>query len=55
MYAYPNNINDLKARGWNIQQVKTFQRYWITRLKPQFLNAKTRASTLEEVDLVLVR
>ncbi|RKR81743.1 4-amino-4-deoxy-L-arabinose transferase-like glycosyltransferase [Mucilaginibacter gracilis] len=55
MYAYPNNIAFLKTKGWQISPVKTFERYWITRLKPAFLNAKTRQSTLEQVDLVLVK
>jgi hypothetical protein len=55
MYAYPNNIAFLKSIGWQITPVKTFQRYWITRLKPAFLNQKTRQSTLEQVELVLVK
>lgn len=55
MYAYPNNIGFLKTKGWQIIPVKTFERYWITRLKPKFLNEKTRKETLEEVDLVLVK
>jgi len=55
MYAYPNNIDFLKTQGWQITPVKTFERYWITRLKPAFLNQKTRQSTLEEVELVMVK
>ncbi|MEO6524048.1 MAG: glycosyltransferase family 39 protein [Mucilaginibacter sp.] len=55
MYGYPNNIEFLKAQGWQITPVKTFQRYWITRLKPAFLNQRTRKSTLEQVELVMVK
>lgn len=54
MYGYPDNINALKARGWHIETLKTFDRYWITRLKPKFLNQKTRPVTLEKVEVVLV-
>lgn len=55
MYAYPDNIQFLKTKGWRIQPVRSFDRYWITRLKPAFLNEKTRKNTLEPVDLVVVR
>ncbi|EHQ28177.1 ArnT family glycosyltransferase [Mucilaginibacter paludis] len=55
MYAYPDNIQFLKTKGWQIEPVKSFDRYWITRLKPAFLDAKTRKGTLEQVDLVVVR
>ncbi|WP_448701648.1 ArnT family glycosyltransferase [Mucilaginibacter sp. AW1-3] len=55
MYGYPDNIDALKAKGWHIDTVKTFDRYWITRLKPRFLNKNTRPSTLEKVEIVLVK
>jgi 4-amino-4-deoxy-L-arabinose transferase-like glycosyltransferase len=55
MYAYRDNIDVLKAKGWNITPVKSFNRYWITRLKPKFLNQATRNTTLEKVDLVMVK
>jgi len=55
MYGYPDNIDALKASGWHIDTLKTFDRYWITRLKPKFLNQKTRASTLEKVEVVMVK
>ncbi len=54
MYGYPDNIDALKARGWHIDTLKTFDRYWITRLKPKFLYQKTRPSTLEKVEVVIV-
>lgn len=55
MYAYPDNIAYLKTKGWQIQTIKTFKRYWITRLTPAFLNHASRESTLETVEVVLVK
>lgn len=55
MYGYPDSIEGLKAKGWQLTPVKTFERYWITKLKPAFLNKNTRAATLEKVELVIVR
>jgi len=56
MYGYPENIDALKNKGWYIgPALKTFDRYWITRLKPKFLNSKTRPETLEHVEVVLVQ
>lgn len=55
LYGYPENIDALKARGWHIEPLKMFDRYWITRLKPRFLNQETRPSTLEKVEVVLVK
>ena len=56
LYGYPENIDALKkAKGWQVDSLKTFDRYWITRLKPKFLNQKTRATMLEHVEVVEVR
>jgi 4-amino-4-deoxy-L-arabinose transferase-like glycosyltransferase len=55
MYAYDDNIAYLKTQGWQIEPVKTFERYWITKLKPAFLNESSRQGTLEHVELVLVK
>ncbi len=55
MYAPPNYVEAFKIKGWHIQQIKTFDRYWITRLKPAFINQNTRSTTLEKVNLVIVR
>jgi len=55
MYGYPENIDALKQKGWHIEPLKTFDRYWITKLKPKFLNQKTRPATLEKVEVVLVK
>jgi len=46
--------NNLAAKGWHIQTVKTFPRYWVSRLKPAFLNKATREKELTIVEVVLV-
>ncbi|MEX8547751.1 MAG: ArnT family glycosyltransferase [Mucilaginibacter sp.] len=54
LYASPEHVNQLKAKGWTIKLVKTFDDYLVTRLKGKFLNWKTRKEELEQKDLVLV-
>jgi 4-amino-4-deoxy-L-arabinose transferase-like glycosyltransferase len=54
LYAGSNRVNDLAAKGYKIKQLKTFQRYWISRLKPAFLNKATRAKELEEMQVAIV-
>jgi 4-amino-4-deoxy-L-arabinose transferase-like glycosyltransferase len=46
--------NNLVAKGWQIQVVKTFPRYWVSRLKLDFLNKATRDKELTTVEVVLV-
>ena len=48
-------IQHLQAKGWHIQPVKTFERYWISRLKPRFLNRSTRSKELTYSELVIVK
>jgi len=54
LYTTAPIIKSLSAKGWQIKPVKTFQRYWISRLTPGFLNHNTRAKDLTTVDVVLV-
>jgi len=54
LYTTAPIIKSLSAKGWQIKPVKTFQRYWISRLTPGFLNHNTRAKELTTVDVVLV-
>ncbi len=54
LYAPSTIINNLKATGWQIQPLKTFKRYWVSRLKPAFLNYNTRETELSEAEVVLV-
>jgi len=55
LFAQTDIINGLKAKGWQMQPVKTFERYWISRLKPGFLNKKTRSKGLTYSELVIVK
>ena len=55
LFAQTDIIKGLKAKGWQIQPVKTFERYWISRLKPGFLNKKTRSKELTYSELVIVK
>lgn len=54
LYASSNMVRDLGAKGYKIEQLKTFRRYWISRLKPAFLNKATRAKELEEMQVAIV-
>jgi hypothetical protein len=55
LLAQTDAINGLKAKGWQMQPVKTFERYWISRLKPRFLNKATRSKELTYSELVIVK
>ncbi|MBS1530983.1 MAG: glycosyltransferase family 39 protein [Bacteroidetes bacterium] len=48
-------LNNLKAKGWQVQPVKTFPRFWISRLTPAFLNSATRDKELTYSQLVIVK
>lgn len=54
LYGTTGYMNELAAKGWVIRPVKTLQRYWISRLKPSFLNQKTRKKELAEVQVAIV-
>jgi 4-amino-4-deoxy-L-arabinose transferase-like glycosyltransferase len=54
LYAPVAIMKNLGAKGWHIQPVKTFERYWISRLTPAFLNKNTRAKELTEVEIAVV-
>lgn len=54
LYATSDFVKSLSAKGWKIQPLKTFQRYWISRLKPSFLNRTTRGKELTQVEVVLI-
>jgi hypothetical protein len=54
LYAPETLINDLKGKGWQLQPIKNFPRYWVSRLKPAFLNKATRNSQLSNMMVVRV-
>lgn len=55
LVAQTNIVDNLQAQGWHIQHIKTFERYWISRLKPVFLNRATRKQALTYSEIVIVR
>jgi 4-amino-4-deoxy-L-arabinose transferase-like glycosyltransferase len=56
-YLFGNNhfVNGLIKNGWHAEPVKSYDNYWISMLKPQFLNSKTRRQVLDTVVVVLVK
>jgi 4-amino-4-deoxy-L-arabinose transferase-like glycosyltransferase len=54
LYAPVDIISLLQAKGWQVNTLSTFQRYWITRLKPSFLNKATRAKELTNTEVAMV-
>jgi 4-amino-4-deoxy-L-arabinose transferase-like glycosyltransferase len=56
LYTPTENLENLrKLKGWQFDTVANYNRYWITRLVPPFLNKATRAGTLSHVSVVVVR
>ncbi len=54
LYAPSDIIAGLNTKGWNTRPLKKFDRYWVSRLKPAFLNEATRKSELSSAEVVLV-
>jgi len=53
--AQSDIIRGLAAKGWKMQTLKTFDKYWISRLKLTFLNKATRGKEITQNQLVVVR
>jgi hypothetical protein len=54
LYAPADVVKGLAAKGRKIKALATFKRYWVSRLRPSFLNEKTRAKELTTTMVVLV-
>ncbi|GAC1560965.1 MAG: hypothetical protein NVS3B13_30530 [Mucilaginibacter sp.] len=54
LYAPAGVLNNLKAKGYTIQTLNTFKRYWVSRLKPAFLNEATRVKQLDTTAVVKI-
>ncbi len=54
LFASKEFINSLSANGQQVKPLKSFDKYWISRLKPGFLNKSTRSKELTEMQVVLV-
>jgi len=55
LYGDSVMINGLAEKGLRAQTLKTFDSYWITRLKPTFLNKVRRAREITKTEVVLVK
>lgn len=55
LYTTKENVENLEANGKHITPLGTYQRYWISRLKLQFLNKATRDKQLTTTMVVLVK
>ncbi|MFD2874001.1 ArnT family glycosyltransferase [Mucilaginibacter ximonensis] len=53
-YGKADRIKQLAELGWQIKSLKLFERYWVSRLKPKFLNKATRAQELTEMQVVYI-
>jgi 4-amino-4-deoxy-L-arabinose transferase-like glycosyltransferase len=45
----------LAANGYKIEHLASFRRYWVSRLKPAFLNNTTRQKQVTEMEVVMVK
>jgi len=54
LYAKTDIINGLVAKGWHVQVIAGFKTYWVSRLKPKFLNVNTRGKELVGMEVVVV-
>ncbi len=48
-------LDGLTAKGWHVKTIKAFNNYWISKLKPQFLNVKTRQAVLDTLKVALIK
>ncbi len=54
IYATTDKMKSLMNEGYKVTSLKTFERYWISRLKPSFLNKNTRSGQLSHTEVALV-
>ena len=54
LYASVDFVNKLTTKGWRLQETYETQSYNVSRLKPIFLNSRTRKTAITEMQVVLV-
>ena len=54
LYATADQVKDMEVHGYKVKPLQMFQRYWISRLKPSFLNKATRPKELTQTEVVMV-
>jgi 4-amino-4-deoxy-L-arabinose transferase-like glycosyltransferase len=55
LFAETDQIDQMIKAGVKLKTIRTFETYPITRLKPKFLNYKTRGELLKTSQLVLIK
>ncbi len=54
LYATTDVVKSIENIGLGVQPLKTYRRYWVSRLKPSFLNKSTRDKELTTMQVVIV-
>jgi 4-amino-4-deoxy-L-arabinose transferase-like glycosyltransferase len=54
LYTNSDVIHRVVAKGWQVQVLDSVKTYWVSRLKPKFLNVNTRDKELTDMQVVLV-
>jgi 4-amino-4-deoxy-L-arabinose transferase-like glycosyltransferase len=54
-YGPATVASSFAAKGYKVEHLASFQRYWVSRLKPAFLNKATRDKLVTNMEVVLVR
>jgi len=54
LYASADLIKSISPERWEVRHLKSFNNYWISRLKPSFLNKATREKELITMQVVIV-
>ena len=49
------HIRNISGSGFKVKELKSFPSYWVSLLKPKFLNQNTRSETLDTIRVVLVK
>jgi 4-amino-4-deoxy-L-arabinose transferase-like glycosyltransferase len=53
-YGPATVASSFTAKGYKVEHLASFQRYWVSRLKPAFLNKATRDKLVTNMEVVLV-
>jgi 4-amino-4-deoxy-L-arabinose transferase-like glycosyltransferase len=53
-YGPVNVAASFTAKGYQVEHLASFQRYWVSRLKPAFLNKATRNKQVTQMEVVRV-
>ncbi|QXV65542.1 glycosyltransferase family 39 protein [Mucilaginibacter sp. 21P] len=54
-YGPATVVASLQSKGYHIEKQANFERYWVSRLKPKFINHATRAELLIPMEVVIVK